>query len=146
MKCFQIMAVNSSIVAALGLAADHSITDNAQFWMVQNVILRTPTEVLASIRNGSPYAMERFRGKSWDLRSDSRVIQLCFKMYMPLNCCYSMRPRYSAFIKETVIRLDTPHFHVFHCPLLSCVKQNSIKIFVYVQPQIAKALWVRGST
>lgn len=33
------MAVNSSIVAALGLAVDQSITDNALYWMVQNIIL-----------------------------------------------------------------------------------------------------------
>jgi hypothetical protein len=33
------MVVNSSIVAALGLAVDQSITDIALYWMVQNIIL-----------------------------------------------------------------------------------------------------------
>jgi len=33
------MAVNSSIVAALGLAVDQSITDIALYWTVRNIIL-----------------------------------------------------------------------------------------------------------
>jgi len=33
------MVVNSSIVAAIGLAVDQSITDIALYWMVQNIIL-----------------------------------------------------------------------------------------------------------
>ena len=33
------MVVNSSIVTALGLAVDRSITDIALFWTVQNIIL-----------------------------------------------------------------------------------------------------------
>jgi hypothetical protein len=39
MRCFQIKAVNSSIVAAVGLAVDQSITDKALYWTVQNIIL-----------------------------------------------------------------------------------------------------------
>jgi hypothetical protein len=57
--------------------------------------------------------------KSWGLRSEGRVIQLCFKMYLPLNCYYYKRPRYSACIKETGMHLDTTHVHVFHCPSLA---------------------------
>jgi hypothetical protein len=39
MRCFQIIVVNSSIVAAIGLAVDQSIIDIALYWMVQNIIL-----------------------------------------------------------------------------------------------------------
>jgi hypothetical protein len=38
------MLVNSSIVAALGLAVDQSITDIAMYWMVQNIILGQNSE------------------------------------------------------------------------------------------------------
>jgi hypothetical protein len=57
------MVVNSSIVAALGLAVDQSITDIALYWMVQNIILsRNSDKLLASIVNVKPYAQEMVRG------------------------------------------------------------------------------------
>jgi len=57
------MAVNSSIVAALGLAVDQSITDIALYWTVRNIILSQNSDINTRFnRNVSPYAQETVRG------------------------------------------------------------------------------------
>jgi hypothetical protein len=38
------MVVNSSIVAAIGLAVDQSITDITLYWMLQNIVLSQKSE------------------------------------------------------------------------------------------------------